>query len=221
MKATLHVDLEWTDLEDFIEHLESALHGHSAIELLGYNTGLWLWDDEPYPTENPGFRGWELIDRGKYLRIRTFDIGTTGRNYWFLEGRKEGEKIQETLIAAYQVVRFRRGRLKVMVLEKENSDYGERLHEWLRPRWGDAIKELKEEDVPELPIKGTPGRRRDPWNERAIVRLLAGEDEHIVKADWRAEFEEETKQDLDQTSDGPERTWRKRVWEPYRTEVAK
>lgn len=62
---------------------------------------------------------------------------------------------------------------------------------------------------------GAPGRRRDSWNQKAIDRLLDGEDDKAVRADWCNDYASGTGQHPSQTEDGEEKTWRKRVWEPY------
>jgi NADH:ubiquinone oxidoreductase subunit len=101
---------------------------------------------------------------------------------------------------------------------------------WLRYAYGGAIRKLERgpdlaefiaDDAQELTrellasARGAGGRPRDPWNQRAVDRLLAGEDRNIVRADWCADYEAEINVHPRATEDGEERTWQRRVWEPY------
>jgi hypothetical protein len=172
MEVTLHVDLLWTDLEDFVEHFERELQGASVYMLLGKHAGWILFNDEPYP-ENPGFKGWELIDGGNYTRISVFIVGSTSKNYFIAEGTKDGPEALRAIVGA---ARYRRDRLKVVVSETEAWGYRERLLEWLRQRWGEGIELLEETDAPVPP---------DSKDYKSLIRN-AGYAAKTAKERWQA-----------------------------------
>lgn len=161
MEVTLHVDLLWTDLEDFVEHFERELRGANSKTLLGDDAGWRYWDDDPRPI-NPEFRGWEDFESGNYTTIRVASQGATNKTYWVLGGAN-GES--ETLRAITSVTRYRRDRLKLVVYEVEARGYAERLQQWLDDRWEDAVEPntrskapllSQNEPAPLLPVRAKP-----------------------------------------------------------------
>lgn len=243
--VSLHVDLVWTDLEDFSEHIEShfkrALEAMQVSTLRGFYTHdpllgnvdgyLPMWDDddiEYYESPTPVAASAEDARPGRYLRVTPIRLRTHA-NYLVDEWTKDPDQPYSpaTIRFSLMATRYRRDRLKIVLYERTTQGgrtYAERLLGWLKERWGeDGVKDLTESAPPitAMPMRGKLGRPRDPWNRKAIDRLLAGDDPEQVRKEWRAEFETEIKMNLDQTSDGEEKTWQRRVWEPYQAKRAK
>ena len=59
------------------------------------------------------------------------------------------------------------------------------------------------------------GRTRDPCNQDAIDRLLAGEDRAIVRADWEKVWLAEHNLSEFPSQKVKNQTWNDRVWQPY------
>ena len=67
-----------------------------------------------------------------------------------------------------------------------------------------------------LPPCKKAGPKRNPWNQAAIDRLLKGDPEDEVRAEWRIAYTKGTGCAPKDTTDGEDKTWKKRVWESYR-----
>lgn len=216
MRQSFHGDLIETTLRDFIEHYERGLDRES-VELLGDDIeGYWLvWDDEPIPG-NPGIKDWELFQHGQHIRITRGDVGTIGRTYlfWYSDTSEPGP-----LRFRLHAERFSRGRLNIVIIE-EGDKYAKLFRAWLALRWGGpdyGYIDRSEEAAAATRVAPTAivGRRRDPWNQRAINRLLEREDQDAVFADWITEYTEGTGGSPAETEAGESSTWYKRVWMPY------
>ncbi|MDI9547709.1 MAG: hypothetical protein QM346_08905 [Chloroflexota bacterium] len=147
--ATLHVDLVWTDIEDFCEVLERSYAGDPS----------WLMGEESqyeYCEEGVASGG-EAVWQTGFPRLSRGGRGRTFAD--FLAG-----------VLYIQVFRFRRDRLKIIVREALPEFYAPRLLSWLRRRWGEdgVIVNSPEsapndqEPMPLLPNKATPGQW-DAW----------------------------------------------------------
>ncbi len=159
--TTLHVDLLWTDLEDFIEHFERAM-GWPKPGRWGYLSGHHLLlgdiaarvhyrllrDGEPAePVSGP----LKDLDSGHYLRLVTAMQERTEARYEM----RAGDAKREILLFHLWTARYRRDRLKVTLGEYVASDnpvYKPLFLSWITARWGEDGVEVREpEDAPPVP----------------------------------------------------------------------
>lgn len=178
LTVTLHVDLVWTDLNDFREHFESELGRPDASIYRYWGATHWLFGWAPYRVAlvwkgeiYEPFPGWQLrsTEVKDYVHMFLDMRGTVGVTYSILSGLLDGETKAPSL-CYINAVRYRRDRLRIVVSEDgETPAYGARIHKWLAGRWGkDGIKESQSESVPKMELIGDkphlPGRAKpEEW----------------------------------------------------------
>jgi len=167
MSHLLHVDLGWTRLITFREHLDRALgyYGPAAFRQLT-DPGHWLfgdcqlwrllWAEEeaiPAPPWAP--------DTGLVLRIRPVEHGTTEVVYNF--DLPNGDCL---FLSAAQ---FSDNRLKIVLwtLDGTGAEYAERLRGWLLQRWGEGVIDLSHKPAP------TSQGRRGVYGESNVRTTIA------------------------------------------------
>jgi len=162
MRATLSVELPWTELGDFAAHLEYELRV-PGNDLLGHVAHV-LWDLEKSDTRR-------IATSQNYYRVRPQITHAASRN-WQISMASDGKT--ESMVCIILALQFRRDRLRITVVEREPSKvYRERMIEWLTKDWGDDVpdfplenapREWEADSMPELPAKAKPEDWTRFWN---------------------------------------------------------
>ena len=172
LTVTLRVELVETDLDDFRDHLERALwwHPRTLLGNLSHLPAVW-GAEQPAPPLHNGETG--------YMRIISHPLGRTGIIYAIL--RQDVDVPSETRRGSWwvSVIRFRRDRLRLVVVEDKGGTSGRRLLQWLRSKWGD-------DSVREHTTAGSPEKQPSPIveTEDAFRTALYRIDAEISSQEW-------------------------------------
>lgn len=209
--VSLHVDLVWTDLEDFSEHIEShfkrALEAMQVSTLRGFFTSdpllgnvdgyLPMWDDddiEYYESPTPVAASAEDARPGRYLRVTPIRLRTHA-NYLVDEWTKDPDQPYSpaTIRFSLMATRYRRDRLKIVLYERttqRRGEYAGRLRAWLKQGWGkDGIIERKLVDAPPMPEPAKPGAPKTPANAWAISQFEQGRTKQEILAEYTEQYD--------------------------------
>jgi hypothetical protein len=166
VQVTLHVDLVWTDLEDFAEHFERAFFVRSWLLGDEFQHAELIWSNAP--------RAKHPMPEHPYVIIRQFERRTTRE--WDA-GYSDGAPSPEKALFLLTAMRYRRDRLKLLMHEP-NETYAPRLRKWLHQRWGeDGVTDRPVSDAPPMhdPSPRVPGRSADRTKWIATWRAIRGE----------------------------------------------
>lgn len=162
MAVTLHIDLKWTDLEDFIEHFESFVQSSDLQQRVRAPIGTIILspprirgDQSPLDIERP--------KEGPYTLILRFTQRTSF--HWALFwGTPKGEDFWAVVFAT----RYRRDRLRIQVTDLRDWGFTEPLKEWIYEHWDDGVIPRNSKSVP-LPIlptePPTPNNNGYGWDD--------------------------------------------------------
>jgi len=163
LTVTLHIELIETDLDDLRDHLERSLW-LPPRELLGNLSQLpTLWGTEqPAPSLQE--------DETRYVRIAPHLLGRTGIVFAILlQDTNSPSKTQE---GSWWVsaIRYRRDRLRLVVVEETGGKSGARLLEWMIRGWGeDSVIVRTNESAPPVSMAERPAT----YSESEIRTTLA------------------------------------------------
>jgi hypothetical protein len=166
---TAHVDLEATQLEDFIEHMEQEIWSIGMLGLLDFGraTGQWKREDwKPFPHEkNSNIRiaqhNFESDDAKNSIAISVVKRGNTSC-WWSACYPGQGFSPNRPIAPGksdfrLEATHYRYDRLNVVMWESPNIEpvLGDYLLAWLKQYWRDGVEDLRErgEQDPKPPKK--------------------------------------------------------------------
>lgn len=192
--VALHIDLVWTDLDDFVEHFTREICDRNT-ELLDASYRdywlLWGWGGVPSDPDDPfddpaRARNYELTDSSSFVQVTSTVLGSTQVAYWVMHGSaQDDEKTITGMDFSLSAKRFRRDRLRITLWSAGNT-YGPRFRNWLIKNWGkDGIIERKLVDAPDAPPRPAPPLVIETVDalRDAVYAIPSG----VAKSEWWAE----------------------------------